>query len=115
MLVERIIHPCKSPFSSLLLLVKKKDGSWRFSWRFYVDYRALKAVTVKDRFAILTVDELLDELHGATVFSKIDLRVGYHQVRIHPPDIKKTAFRTHDGHFEFFLMSFGLSNALYTF
>jgi hypothetical protein len=101
------IHPSSSPWGCPALFVKKKDGSLRLC----VDYRLLSAVTIKNKYLLPRIDVLFDQLGGAKVFSKIDLRSGYHQIKIKPCDIPKTAFSTRYGLYEYLVMSFGLTNA----
>ncbi|KAL0549215.1 hypothetical protein IC582_013696 [Cucumis melo] len=107
LLDKGFIRPSVSPWGAPVLFVKKKDGSMRLC----IDYRELNKVTVKNRYPLPRIDDLFDQLQGATVFSKIDLRSGYHQLRIKDKDVPKTAFRSRYGHYEFIVMSFGLTNA----
>jgi hypothetical protein len=111
MQVQGVIRPNSFTFSAPVILIKKADDSWRLC----VDYRALNEKTVKDKFPIPIVEELLDELSGAQFFTKLDLCFGYHQVRKHPDDVEKTVFQTHQGLFEFLVMPFGLTNVPMTF
>ncbi|KAL0537454.1 hypothetical protein IC582_026432 [Cucumis melo] len=107
LLDKGFIRPSVSPWGAPVLFVKKKDGSMRLC----IDYRELNKVTVKNRYPLPRIDDLFDQLQGATVLSKIDLRSGYHQLRIKDEDVPKTAFRSRYGHYEFIVMSFGLTNA----
>ncbi|GJW77869.1 putative reverse transcriptase domain-containing protein [Tanacetum coccineum] len=105
------IRPSTSPWGAFVLFIKKKDGSFRMC----IDYRELNKLTIKNHYPLPRIDDLFDQLQGSSVYLKIDLRSGYHQLRVRNEDIPKTAFRTRYGHYEFQVMPFGLTNALAVF
>nr|KYP38453.1 Transposon Ty3-I Gag-Pol polyprotein [Cajanus cajan] len=107
LLEKQFIHPSISPWGAPVLLVKKKDESFRLC----VDYRQLNKFTIKNKYPLPRIDDLMDQLRGTTVFSKIDLRSRYHQIKVKAEDIQKTAFRTRYGHYEYQVMPFGVTNA----
>lgn len=107
LLDKGFIRPSSSPWGAPVLFVKKKDGSFIMC----IDYRELNKLTVKNRYPLPRIDDLFDQLQGSCFYSKIDLRSGYHQLRVREEDIPKTEFRTRYGHYEFQVMPFGLNNA----
>ena len=107
LLEKGLIQPSVSPWGAPVLFVKKKDGTLRLC----IDYHQLNRATVKNKYALPRTDDLFDQLQSTKVFSKIDLRLGYHQICVAEFDTSKTAFRTRYGHFEFKVMPFGLTNA----
>ena len=109
LLDKGFVRPSVSPWGAPILFVKKKNGTLRMC----IDYRQINKVTVKNKYPLLRIEDLFDQLKGAGVFSKIDLRSGYYQLRVKEVDVLKTTFRTRYGHYEFLVMPFGLTNAPY--
>lgn len=111
LLDKAFIRPNSSPWGAPVLFVKKKDGSMKMC----IDYRELNKVTIKNKYPLPRIDDLFDQLQGASCFSKIDLRSGYHQLKTKDEDVSKTASGARYGHYEFMVMPFGLTNALAAF
>ena len=107
LLIKGFIRPSISPWGAPVLFVKKKDGSLQLC----IDYKQLNRVTICNQYPLPRIDELFDHLQGSRVYSKINLRSGYHQLRVQEGDVPKTAFRTRYKHYEFLVMSFGFTNA----
>jgi hypothetical protein len=106
-----VIHPSTNPYSSLVVMVIKKEGTWHMCFEF----PTLNKLTIKEKFPILVIDDLLDEVSEAQYFTKLDLHSGHHQIQMKEEDIPKTTFHTHEGHYEVLVKPFGLCNSPSTF